>query len=372
MRVFISSVIRGFEAERAAAVDAIASLGHTPRRAEDFSAAPESSQIVCRAGVRESDATALLLGERYGDVQASGKSATHEEYEEAKDTDRQVLAFVQTGVTPEPAQGAFIDEVRDWVGGEFHGRFATPDELRTVLVRALHELDMRVALGPAEPAEIRARLEAAIPPNHGFGYASPRLLVAVGGGPHQSVLRPHELEGDELVRWLQREAMFGPTPVLVSAAATNPERRGNLLRLVQAEAEAWLTEEGTVGVMQPAQTSSGGVGLSAIVDEDVEQRLAAGLAYIADVLDHVDPLRRLSDVTWVAGLFRGGHGAWRSRAEHQANPHQMSMNIQGRDRILVPVEPRRMPRPALRARRVELAADLTVLLRRAATETGSS
>ena len=36
MKVFISSVIRDYKAERAAAVEAIASLGHTPRRAEDF------------------------------------------------------------------------------------------------------------------------------------------------------------------------------------------------------------------------------------------------------------------------------------------------------------------------------------------------
>ena len=123
--------------------------------------------------------------------------------------------------------------------------------------------------------------------------------------------------------------------------------------------------------MQPAQTLSGGVGLSAIVHEDVEERLGAGLTYIADVLDHMDSMRRLSDVTWAAGLIRGGHGAWRSRAEQQASPHQMSMNIQGRDRILVPTVPRRIPRPALRARRGELAADLAVQLRRAATETGS-
>lgn len=371
MRVFISSVIRDFTGERAAAVEGIASLGHTPRRAEDFAASPESPQIVCRAGVRESDVTAVLLGARYGDVQASGKSATHEEYEEAVATDRPILAFVQTGVTPEPLQQAFIDEVRAWVDGEFHGRFATPDELRAALVRALHDFEMRAALGPADAGEIRARLEASIPSDHGFGYASPRLLVAVGGGPHQSVLRPHQIEGEELVRWLQREAMFGSAPVFAPAVGTSVERRGDLLRLVQPDAEVWLTEDGTVGVMQPAQTSSGGVGLSAIVHEDVEERLGAGLGYIADVLDHVDSLRRLSDVTWVAGLIRGGHGAWRSRAEHQASPHQMSMNIQGRDWILVPAVPRRVPRPALRARRAELAADLAVQLRRAATETGS-
>jgi len=60
-----------------------------------------------------------------------------------------------------------------------------------------------------------------------------------------------------------------------------------------------------------------------------------------------------------------------ARPQHQASPHRMSMNIRGRERILVPTVPHRIPRPALPARRGELAVDLAVLLRRAATEPGS-
>lgn len=368
MRVFVSSVIRDYTAERAAAIEAIASLGHTPRRAEDFAASPESPQIVCRAGVRDSDVVVVVLGARYGDVQVSGKSATHEEYEEAVATDRPILAFVQSGVTPERLQRAFIDQVRTWVDGEFHGRFASPDELRAALVRALHEFELRASLGPADAVEIRTRLEASIPASRGFGYASPQLLIAVGGGPPQAVLRSHDLESEELERWLQREAMFGADPIFDRSVQTSAHRRGEVLRLVQPDAEMWLTEDGTVGVLQPAQTSSGGLGLSAIVHEDVDDRLAAGLEYIAEVLDHIDSLRRLADVSWAAGVLHGGYGAWRSRAEHEASPHQMSVNVQQRERILVPAIPRRIPRPALRARRRELAADLTVQLRRAATD----
>ena len=74
--------------------------------------------------------------------------------------------------------------------------------------------------------------------------------------------------------------MFGSTPVFGPAAGTSIERHGDLLRLIQRDAEVWRSEDGTVGVMQPAQTLSGGVGLSAIVHEDVEERLGAGLTYI--------------------------------------------------------------------------------------------
>ncbi len=69
MKLFISSLVRGLEAERDAAAAAIRSLGHEPRRAEDFGVSPDSPQIVCRAGVRESDLTILILGARYGAAQ---------------------------------------------------------------------------------------------------------------------------------------------------------------------------------------------------------------------------------------------------------------------------------------------------------------
>ena len=42
MRVFISSVIRGFEEMRAAARQGIETLGHDVIEAEDFAASPQS------------------------------------------------------------------------------------------------------------------------------------------------------------------------------------------------------------------------------------------------------------------------------------------------------------------------------------------
>lgn len=86
------------------------------------------------------------------------------------------------------------------------------------------------------------------------------------------------------------------------------------------------------------------------------------------LLDQIDPMRRLSDVTVLAGLLGAGYGAWRTRADHEASPDSMSMIIQGRDRVLVPVEPLRFSRAGLAGRRNALAGDLAVLLRRAATE----
>ncbi len=52
MRVFISSVITGYEHFRVAVAAAVESLGHEVIRAEDFGASPGTPQQACLGGVR--------------------------------------------------------------------------------------------------------------------------------------------------------------------------------------------------------------------------------------------------------------------------------------------------------------------------------
>src|SRR4030088_3194555 len=107
MRIFISSLITTMEPFREAAREAVTQLGHQPVMAEDFGAQPTSPQIACLQGLRQSAAVVLMLGAGYGAKQASGLSATHEEYREAKDK-RPVIAFVQDGVARDTDQTAFV------------------------------------------------------------------------------------------------------------------------------------------------------------------------------------------------------------------------------------------------------------------------
>lgn len=153
MKVFISSVIKDYEPYRAAVEHAIRTLDHTPIRAEDFGATPDSPQRVCLAGVRDSDVVVLVMGERYGWKQESDLSATHEEYREAKEQ-RPILVFIQQGVTPEPDQAAFIQEVQSWNMGQFTENFHSPDDLYQGTIRALHHLDMSQAIGQVDEQEI--------------------------------------------------------------------------------------------------------------------------------------------------------------------------------------------------------------------------
>lgn len=145
MRVFISSVIGGMEGFRNAAAEACETLGHEAVRAEDFSAIPDSPRSACLEEVRSSDVMLLILGARYGVRQASGLSATHEEYKAARKTQRPVLVMVQKDVDREPLQGLFVQEVQDWETGHYTASFGSPEELFRETIGALHQLVTRRA-----------------------------------------------------------------------------------------------------------------------------------------------------------------------------------------------------------------------------------
>src|SRR3546814_5244888 len=108
MKIFISSLISGMEIERAATKRAIELLRHEAVMAEYFGAQVSSPQIACLTGLRQSDLVVLVLGTRYGVKQASGLSATHEEYREARGR-KPILIFIQQGEA-EPDQAALRSE----------------------------------------------------------------------------------------------------------------------------------------------------------------------------------------------------------------------------------------------------------------------
>lgn len=60
MRVFVSSLISGMTAERAAVKRVIELLRHIPVMAEDFGSQPNSPQIACLKGVRSADLVVLI------------------------------------------------------------------------------------------------------------------------------------------------------------------------------------------------------------------------------------------------------------------------------------------------------------------------
>src|SRR5688572_14483347 len=126
---------------RESASEAITSLGHELIRAEAFGASPRSAQQTCLEAVRAADVVVLVLGTRYGYLQDSGLSATHEEYKEAKER-CDVLVFIQEGVERDSQQQAFVREAQGWSSGQYTESFHTAQDLRRLVTRRLRELEL--------------------------------------------------------------------------------------------------------------------------------------------------------------------------------------------------------------------------------------
>jgi hypothetical protein len=363
LKIFISSVIGGFEAFREAAVTAITTLGHEVVRSETFPATAQSPQVACLAGIRQSDAVVVVLGARYGPVQASGLSATHEEFREARRT-KPTLVFVQQGITPESRQAELIAEARDWAGGGVAPSFRDADALQAAIIRGLHELELSRAAGTADPAEMIERARGLVPSSNTVSETS--LAVAIACGPRQAALRPTELEDRQLIRDLMQGALFGDSALLDAADGTSTRVRGATLFIEQARARIGVDAEGSILVVRPTQRDRGwDFGLRAVIEEDVTQDLLLALRFADQVLARIDPTNRLTHVAPIAALLRGGYSAWRTRSEHAASPNAMTVNMSGRDYVVASLIPPARPRPALRHQATELAQDLTVLLRQA-------
>lgn len=364
MRVFVSSVIRGMERHRAAVANAIESLGYSVIRSEDFGASTDSPRRACLEPARTADLTIVLLGANYGRPQSSGLSATHEEFREARDFGT-VAVLVQNDMEPEPRQQEFLREAQDWATGRVTDTFSDADDLKSKATRLLHQHALRQQSGPVESSELLERARSWLP-RPGQQHSSPRLHVIVTGGPRQEVIPPSVLDAQGFAGPIMQQALSGTEPVFTPAHGTRPVLERGQLRLVQDGGTIVLAEDGTVVVSVPAIRRDHEIRmpLPALIEDDIRSALAAALGFIGWVLDHVDSLGRLSHVVVLGAIESGSIYGWRTRAEHAANPHSMTMSMDQRHIVVVPEEPRVRPRAYLTANRDQLVEDLLARLRR--------
>lgn len=368
MKVFISSLITGFEPFRAAAQSAITTLRHDPVMAEDFGAQPHSPQIACLRGLRSSDLVVLILGERYGSVQGpSGVSPTHEEYLEARGR-KPILVFVQEGVITEPQQTNFIAEVQGWQGGHFRAGFQTVEELRNLVTRAIHDYELANAAGPLDTASLsRAAIELLPPARRNSHTGIPMLHVSLVGGPVQRILRPSELEAPVLAKEFKQQALFREPTLFVDTKGTETSIEGDALCLEQeGGASIRLNEYGSLLLRLPLVRPQGTRGsatfvMMAIIEEDVMRELESAIQFAAWALDYFDATQRLTHVAIAATIESSDYLGWRTQAEQDASPNAGTMRMGGQERALVKLD---RPRAALRFQVSALAEDLMVPLRR--------
>ena len=256
--------------------------------------------------------------------------------------------------------------MRDWEQGQYTSSFRDAADLQAKVTQALHRYALTQAAAPTDENELASQARALIPART---YTSrPLLVVAVAAGPAQQVIRPAELESEQLRRHLQDETHAGTDAVLSHSYGTDASISGDAIILKQRDngAKVTLSETGAIMVAQPATTQhdTWPTGIPSIIEEEITELIMRALRFGARVLDHVDPRQRISHVAVVAALLGAGYLPWRTREEHDRNPTSATMGFPGRDRIEAPLSPPTLRRAALSSDTVRLSQDLAVRLRR--------
>lgn len=131
-RVFVSSIMQGFEDCRDSARRAILAAGGEPVMAEDFAISTSSPRNACLDAVASSDVCIVVVGNRGGWMTPSGKLVVEEEYEEAKRRHKVIAVYVQNGPR-DPDAERLVKMLTDYVGGHFRATFDDCADLERVL-----------------------------------------------------------------------------------------------------------------------------------------------------------------------------------------------------------------------------------------------
>lgn len=365
MKIFLSSVMDGFADCREAAFSAIRSLDHEVIRAEDFPASSTSSRVACLQGVRDADLVILILGERYGWSDThSGISPTHEEFREAA-AEGKVIPFVQSGVTREPAQQHFVDEVENYDTGMHRGNtFGSAEELRTEVTRAIARYQLSAATTPVDVSALLDVARRLVPvEDRGFiRMTGPLLHLAVAGGPVQTILRPSEIESNPVVEEIV-SALSARTGYFSYRFRTDTRITGGALIVEQENGAAFrIDETGASLISVPIEQASGH--LRPLIEEHVAAAIRRALEFADQMLEKFDRTQKLTRIVLAADIGTSGVFGWRSVAEHAANPNSMQISTNRQDGGPITLNPPDRTRMAIRAERASLVDDFLTLLRR--------
>ena len=237
-KVFVSSVMRGFAAEREATRRAVETLRHVPIMAEDFGATATTPQVACLEGVRQSDIYVGVFGARYGTRVVSGLSPTEEEFREAERRGLDMLCFVANGPLDSDQQ-LFIGSIKDYEHGKMLAFYDSTDGLKDLVIRALNDLAVVSIGGGLDASLAQQRFEKRFQTPKRYGQGDPELRLATI--PERQVdeyFSPHDLGNESVREALEQQLLYGAKPRLFDRTLGLQQEDGeDYVRLWQGDDE---------------------------------------------------------------------------------------------------------------------------------------
>lgn len=366
-RVFISSVMDGFEDFRDAATEAVEAAGAIAVRVEALTSDSRSPRNACFDLVESADIYMVIVGARGGWTAPSGKCVTEEEYDHARSLGRPVLAFLQDTSRDRDAT-RLAAAVSHYVSGHFRTTFTDRADLRRKAQQAISELLPTLARPMTNPNTVN---DAALAAEPLLDETTLRVVVA----PEREIelVDVLDLESDSL-----KDGLFavGHDPSVrifayEKAKATRYTRTAVILEQT--------TERGVPGDLVRLSLSTTGllaldisvtgsgrrvdphlIHQLAIVEENVRSALLKGFRMINAVLGVIDEHERCDRLLLNACVVGVGHRTWFRDSTPKSG---MPMRMSDPRKECVTEAPRRIGRSELKSPE-ELVDRYVALLRR--------
>lgn len=301
-RVFVSSVIDGFEDYREAARRGIREAGAEPVLVnEDFSASATSPRNACLDAVSSCDAFLVLVGARGGWIAPSGVTVCEEEYLWARKVKLPILAFIQGGVQRDDKAERFATLLSEYVDGHFRFVFSNVVNLQHGVQEAVHNL------GTLGVRMNRDHLSALIDDPERLPNVV-GLRVVIAPEREEEVFSPSDLESDEFLRKVYNIGHSLEVGLLDFSRGKRTHVRAGSLVILQTgerdsgkmarEARLELLENGTIiidaNVSQRRDLGdpTGSLESMVVAEEDIADVLEVAFHFAGALYDVVDKFKR--------------------------------------------------------------------------------
>lgn len=313
LRVFVSSVVDGFQDLRAAARRGIERAGAEPILVnEDLPATFSSSRNACLDLVQSSDLYLMIVGARGGWTAPSGKLVVEEELEHARKRKIPQLVFLQS-VPRDADADRLASAVSNYTDGVFRKTFSTSTELEGLVESAVRTALSPMALPTTSPSIVQTRLTTS---ERNTGYPSLRFVLAPER--REEVITPMAIESSDFSRRALEIGHAGGEPLLsyshgkeaaVKGGALVIEQRGDQRRGHGDSVTLRVDESGVIDIAKGLGSERrdqfiNGLELQA---DDITQALRACFDFSGRFYRHIDPHVRHSRFLWGAAILDLGY-----------------------------------------------------------------
>lgn len=374
-RVFVSSVVKGFESYREAARRGIEAAGGEPVLVnEDFPSLPDSSRNACLDAVASSDIYLAIIGERAGWKAPSGKLVVEEEFEEAQNRDLPVLLFLVDGDQEEEAE-RLARRLSDYVEGYFRVEVESPAELKGEIERALQ----RLIDNPTDEQPDMQRVRDPMSAPYDLG-GQPSLRTVLVSEREEEVVDPMTLESEKfrhrvyriahalsvkLLRYTEPKShSLTQDSLVITQRSLGRQGRGKENTRIEIGERGRIIVDASV--TEPSQK---GMGAGMVIDASkIKGAAQRTFAFTEALYDGFDPHGRYHQFLHGAALANPGNRKIADEVNPQQQSFSMSYGAQS-DHVIAFDAPRSISRNTLREPGDEIERLLTRIRRKRESDT---